>query len=237
MATPLPRYRRHIPTNFVYERLPDNIYSHPLSLSAGALLRTHAGTPRDADVTALPGHIPVVDVGSGRLHGGGEPPSHKTQAAGITTSRQGSAGSIGDRRRQGNQALWGGRGAPSGSPIAADGSSGREQGGEWWETGTSYAFQPRLAADMSTALTFVERGGRHGAGVGGEQRKSPGQEQHGGSGGGDDGGANHDAAPQQQGRDRGRVTAPAKDSGRALMRIVKAPEGNEDHGQRVFFLA
>ncbi|CAM9842633.1 unnamed protein product [Scytosiphon promiscuus] len=220
---------------------------------------TTKGTTREDDPTALPGHVPVVDVGSGRLHGGLEAPSHKNQAAGGDALRRGSAGNVQDRRRQGNRALWGGRGARNGSPTTA-GRSGvglpPEEDGEWWETGTRYAFQPRLAADMPTVSSFVNRGRRHGGAVNGDQRSgSPPQTRGGGGSGGNDGGggiggANQDgrtgptttgAAPtlpvQQRGRLRSPVNVAPKASGRELIRIIKAPEGNDNHGQRVFFLA
>ncbi|CAM9250489.1 unnamed protein product, partial [Hapterophycus canaliculatus] len=186
------------------------------------------GTSRDADATALPGYIPVVDVGCGRLHCCelDPPSSKKNQPKESKILRRGSAGNIENRRRQGEQALWGGRGTSSSGPPTTEGRSGvgllPEEDGDWWATGTRYAFQPRLPADTSTVKSFMNRRGRNGGAIG-------------------TGSITNSAASglslQRQGRVRSHQNVASQDDGRGLLRIVKAPVGNENHGQRVFFLA
>ena len=200
--------------------------------------------------------MPLVDLGPGRLHGNREPPSNQPKGAGgkgkghqskngrqskdndvdSRLHRRGSAGNIEDRVRQGQNAVWGGRGAPD------DGISGGgdDDDGNWWDTGTPYAFQPRLSADKTTVLSFF------GAAAGRRDRGAVGLDQRGvlrGKGGGSDDDSRAESRTdsvasglsvqlqQQQQLQRGHETS------RQLMRIVKVPEGNEHHGQRVFFLA
>lgn len=220
-----------------------------------------SGQPPGTSNTALPRHVPVVDLGPGRLHGNQEPCKNSggqqskkgrrdkknindedndsdtyqdSGAGGTPLPRRGSVGNIEDRVRQGKTAVWGGRGAPNGGVRGGGGGCG----GEWWDTGTPYAFQPRLAADKATVVSFIGKGGRRdGAGV--DQSGSSG-----GNSGADDGGSRTDSRSdgvdsglslqhqqQQLQAVRGGSTS------RELMRIVKVPDSNEHHGQRVFFLA
>lgn len=146
--------------------------------------------------------------------------------------RRVSIGNIKDRVRQGKDALWGGRGAPDGKTRgSSDGG-----GGDWWNTGTPYAFQPRLVANKTTVLSFVGTAGRRDRGVGLNQRGGLREN----IGGGDDYSAEQSrtdsvasaiSVQHQQHLQGGRGTS------RELMRIVKVPESHEHHGQRVFFLA
>lgn len=147
--------------------------------------------------------------------------------------RRGSVGNIEDRVRQGKNAVWGGRGARDGGIRGGGGG-----GGDWWDTGTPYAFQPRLAADKTTVLSFVGTFGRRDRDVGLENRGGL----RGNVRGSDDGSRadfrTSSAASglsvqrhQQQQLQGGHGTS------RELMRTVKVPESNEHHGQRVFFVA
>lgn len=147
--------------------------------------------------------------------------------------RRVSVGNVEDRVRAGKTAVWGGRDAPEGRSRGG----GNGGGGDWWDTGTPYAFQPRLAADKTTVLSFVGTGGRRGRGVGFEQRVGLR-----GNGGGNDDESRADSrtdsvasglsVQHQQQQPQG-----AYGASRELMRIVKVPESNQHHGQRVFFLA
>ncbi|CAM9448613.1 unnamed protein product [Ectocarpus sp. 6 AP-2014] len=220
------------------------------------------GTPRaSSGVTTLPRHVPVADLGSGRLHldlpsskpsqgqeGGGESERNRNnilgrnvkkhssngkqrdteeEAASSSLVRKGSFGNMDNRLRQGEKALWGGRGSPSvGSPANASGNGGDSPRGDWWETGTPYAFQPRLAAAKATVMAFVDDDGDDGRTPSTTNSTASGlslrhQQQR---------------RPLQGGRGRSHLGAPRGSSGE-LLRIVKAPETNESHGQRVFFLA
>lgn len=214
----------------------------------------------------LPRHVPVVDLGPGRLHGGREPPPNQRKKAGgegkgnghhnkkggrskknnvgdedndndthleppgvegtlhSPLPRRVSVGNVEDRVRAGKTAVWGGRDAPEGCIRGGGGGKGGG-GGDWWDTGTPYAFQPRLAADKTTVLSFVGTGGRRGRGGGGLDQGA-GLRANGG-GGDDDSVASGLSVHNQQ----------AHGVSRELMRIVKVPESNEHHGQRVFFLA
>ncbi|CAM9534399.1 unnamed protein product [Ectocarpus sp. 12 AP-2014] len=220
------------------------------------------GTPRaSSGVTTLPRHVPVADLGSGRLHldlppsklsqgqeGRGESGRNRNnklgrnakehtsngkqrdteeEAASSSLVRKGSLGNMDNRVRQGEKALWGRRGSPSvGSPANASGNGGDSPRGDWWETGTPYAFQPRLAAAKATVMAFVDDDGDDG--------RTPSRTNSTASG--------LSLRHQQQRRsvqgDRGRSQLGASRGSRwELLRIVKAPETNESHGQRVFFLA
>lgn len=210
--------------------------------------------------------MPVADLGPGRLHGNRNLPSDQRENAGGERKGKGhqskkdrrnkkknnidsddndndihqepgisplprrvSVGNIKDRVRRGENAVWGGRGALDG---------GIRGGGDWWDTGTAYAFQPRLAADKTTVLSFVGTGGRRGRDLDLDQRGGSR-----GNSGGDDEDSRVDSRTdsvasglslqhqQQQLLQRGRGAS------RELVRIVKVPEDNEHHGQRVFFLA
>lgn len=135
---------------------------------------------------------------------------------------RGSAGSLDDRRNQAEQALWGGRRVPTEThadnnnnnnrPVhaSATGGGGAWNGGDdWWETGTQYAFQPRLVADKPTVRSLA--GHYSGGGAAGRQVRK------GGGGGG--------------GRNEG------SESKLPVRRVIQPAVGNSDRGQRVFFLA
>lgn len=213
------------------------------------------GQPAGNSDLTLPRHVTVADLGPGRLHRNLKPPSNPNQVSDgggewerhrgikdrnkttnsksniddddneeveeITLPRQGSVGNIKNRLHQGERAVWGGRGAPDG-PAANGGSSGGDDGSggmAWWETGTRYAFQPRLAADKATVLSFVDTtGGRRGRGVDIDQRGGPRK-----ASSGDGDGVSRAGILRQEGE--------------GLSRIVQVPESNDNHGQRVFFLA
>lgn len=208
-------------------------------------------------MTTLPRHVPVADLGSGRLHldlppsklsqgqeEGGESGKNRSNKLGRNTKehasngkqrdteeeettssslvRKGSLGNMDNRLRQGEKALWGGRG----SPANAGGNSADSPRGDWWETGTPYAFQPRLAAAKATVMAFVDDNGDDGRTPSSTNSTASGlslrhQQQR---------------RPLQGGGSRSRLNV-SRSSGGELMRIVKAPETNESHGQRVFFLA
>eukprot|EP00903_Cladosiphon_okamuranus_P014975 g13860.t1 len=244
------------------------------------------GKPGENRYTALPRHVPVADLGSGRLHGNREPPSnqHKNGEGGAKghgskngrrnkdinhiyndndtrqepsaieetphppLPRRGSMGNVEDRIRQGTHALWGGRGAPGSGTRGTRGGGGnvsRGGGGDWWDTGTPYAFQPRLSADKTTVLSFVSTAGRRDRSVVGLDRTG-GLRGKDGKGGGSSSGGDSRAVSradsvavglsvqhhQQQQQLHG-----VHGASRELMRIVKVPESNRHHGQRVFFLA
>lgn len=206
------------------------------------------GQPTGSGDGQLPRHVPVADLGSGRLHcnvdlplyqnqgskggwGWGRRPENKTTNSNVDTNDDGnngdkeetkplarrrSVGNIDSRTRQGERAVWGRCGPPGGSPAGGDGGgSGGANGSdmEWWETGTRYAFQPRLAADKATVLSFVDSttaGGRSGRGGGTNEREGP------------------------------RFTSGSRDgvvAAEEFTRIVQVPKSNENHGQRVFFVA
>ncbi|CAB1121062.1 unnamed protein product [Ectocarpus sp. CCAP 1310/34] len=148
-------------------------------------------------------------------------------AASSSLVRKGSLGDVDNRLRQGEKALWGRRGSPSvGSPADASGNGGDSPRWDWWETGTPYAFQPRLAAAKATVMAFVEDDGDDGRTPSRTNSTASGlmlphQQQR---------------RPLQGGGGRSHLGASRGSSGE-LLRIVKAPETNESHGQRVFFLA
>lgn len=132
--------------------------------------------------------------------------------------RRESGGNSSTRLLQGEQAVWGGRGAPPGeSPDNnAGGRNGVVNGNDmdWWETGTRYAFQPRLAADKPTVLSVVDT-----------TTTAVGQSDLGGVGTNE----REEAPRKTSGNNHGLVGE--------LMRIVRVPEHNENHGRRVFFVA
>lgn len=208
--------------------------------------------------------MPVVDLGPGRLHGNREPSSARReegdregngtgkkksknsrrnnnnndngihQEPGVERTpyaplpRRVSVGNIENRIKQGKTAVWGGRNGPDGSIRGGSGDQ------DWWDTGTPYAFQPRLAADKTTVLSF--------AGTGGRRDRADQKRGLRGNGGVNDGDSFADSRTDsvasgfsvqhhQQQLQGGHGTS------RELMRIVKVPESNEHHGQRVFFLA
>lgn len=157
--------------------------------------------------------------------------------------RRGSAGNIENRIRQGKNAVWGGRGAPGSGTRSGGGNSsgggGDGGGGDWWDTGTPYAFQPRLSADKTTVLSLVGTAGRRHRGVVGlDQRDSL----RGKCGDSDD---DSRPAPRAESvaselsvqHQQQQLLQGAHGASRELMRIVRVPESNEHHGQRVFFLA
>ena len=151
----------------------------------------------------------------------------KSEAVGGPLPQGANVGDIDKRLRQGESAVWGERGAPDGPSI--HGSQSSRGGGDWWETGTRYAFQPRLAADKATVLALVDTGSRRDGGVdsdrGGVGDSQVGSRTHGVT-------AGSTLPHQQQQLQEGHGS-----SSRELVRIVKAPESNADHGKRVFFLA
>ncbi|CAM9945619.1 unnamed protein product [Ectocarpus sp. 12 AP-2014] len=220
------------------------------------------GTPRASrGVTTLPRHVPVANLGSGRLHldlpsskrsqgqegeeesvrnrnnklgrhvkehsSYGKQRDTEEEAATSSLIRKGSLGNMDNRLRQGEKALWGRRGSPSvGSSANASGNGGDSPRGDWWETGTPYAFQPRLAAAKATVMAFVDDDGDDGRTPSRTNSTASGlllrhQQQR---------------RPLQGGGGRSHLGASRGSSGE-LLRIVKAPETNESHGQRVFFLA
>eukprot|EP00752_Nemacystus_decipiens_P010275 g9157.t1 len=235
------------------------------------------GAPGENRDTALPRHVTVADLGSGRLHGGREPPdrqrrkteregkgkrhqsekndgrnknnatddgedkdkdSHKTpETEGTLHSplpRRVSVGNVEDRVKLGKTAVWGGRGAPD--AAIRGGGSGGGGGGDWWDTGTPYALQPRLTADKTTVLSFVSAGGRQVRDAGVDQRVGV----RGNGGGSDDDShavSRTDSVASGLSLQHNQQTRGARSASRELMRIVKVPESNEHHGQRVFFLA
>lgn len=158
-----------------------------------------------------------------------------SEAAGQPLPQGVNLGGIEKRLRQGESAVWGGRGAPDGSSAHGSHSSSRGGGsGDWWETGTRYAFQPRLSADQATVLSLVGADSRRDGGVdfdrGGVSRPRGGGSV-GGSQMGD--GVATGSSPSQQGRQPNE----GQNSSRELMRIVRTPESHPDHGKRVFFVA
>lgn len=127
--------------------------------------------------------------------------------------RRGSAGNVDDRCNQAEQAVWGGRRAPSKSIVG--GGAPDRGGGDWWETGTRYAFQPRLVADKPTVRSLVG----HGGGAAGHRVGNGGSGRNGESG----------LTTQRDSRQ--------SEGGLPLRRVIQPAEGNSARGQRVFFLA
>lgn len=193
----------------------------------------------------IPRHVPIADLGSGRLHrnldeessssrqGEGSTKGGKQEKKKGSTShllRRGSMGSIADRRRQGKKAVWGGHTRSSASSTlsvsGADDHGGVE--GDWWDTATQYAFQPWLAANKPT-VTWFSHGG---AGVSGSTVEGLGRERPGRALGSRRDSSEMLSAMQQ--RKDGNETATKRTQS---MRVVAPARENNDCGQRVFFVA
>lgn len=171
--------------------------------------------------------------------GGADSKGVPSEAKGQPLSQGTILGDLEKRLRQGESAVWGGRSAPDGSAHGSHSSSRGGGSGDWWETGTRYAFQPRLSADKATVLSLVGAGIRRDGGVDFDLGGVPRGKGGGSVGGSQTGSRTHSVAtglgltPSHQARQ----PHEGQKSSRELMRVVKVPESNPDHGKRVFFVA
>lgn len=156
---------------------------------------------------------------------------------------RGSVGDISQRRKQGHNAVWGGRMPPSpggsSSEIAAaemseSMSASLRENFRWWETGTQYTFQPSLNPRLTmkpsgwSALSdhVRKRGIPESCGRGRSgQRKTRSYDKV-----TTDGGSDLDRGVGEAGRDDGFIEEAA------VILVVQPAEGNPDRGKRVYFV-